>query len=603
MANVPKQEEVNWRDLVNEKFGILRKGDMDEERARSEKATALERMANSRIAVLTGPAGTGKTTVLHLLLQRTEIVGRKIRLLAPTGKARVRLGQETKLETTVETVAQFLLGVERYDRKTGRYYTNPEGPKAEASTCVIDESSMLTEDMLAAVVDALPKNCRLILAGDPYQLPLIGAGCPFVDIIEYLKSKQNWVGVGELTTPRRQDDLLDGEGGSAKSTLARADVQLAALFSGRQLPPGEDEVASAAIEGKDSDTTKYRRWETTAELRTLIDKVLTEELGSTHEELISSLEISLGATKNDKGYLNFGHGSSFAAANWQLLSVNRNGPGGSIFLNRGIKERLRSERLRKAMDSNNVPPSRNWMRFTKPRGSEQIVYGDKGICVRNHRRKLWVYDEMRGSEEEFLANGEIGIVNGQQQWGKQNPYYTHVEFSGRADRNFSFKRSDFSEDGLPYLDLAYALTVHKSQGSEFGSVILILPAHSRLVSREMLYTALTRQKQRIWIPHQGLFDRFLALRQYIFSDIAARFTNLLRTPSHKEAKMPLDIPAGFSGLKRGFLQERLIHRTTRGEMVCSKNELMSANILHVLEKQGYLTYCVEPQLPFDNGRG
>ena len=119
----------------------------------------------------------------------------------------------------------------------------------------------------------------------------------------------------------------------------------------------------------------------------------------------------------------------------------------------------------------------------------------------------------------------------------------------------------------------------------------------------MLYTALTRQKRRIWILHQGPFDRFLALRQYMFSDIAARFTNLLRTPAHKEARMPAEIPVGFTGSKRGFLEERLIHRTIRGEMVSSKNELAIANILYGLEEEGHLTYHVEPQLPFDDGRG
>ncbi len=164
-------------------------------------------------------------------------------------------------------------------------------------------------------------------------------------------------------------------------------------------------------------------------------------------------------------------------------------------------------------------------------------------------------------------------------------------------------RSNFSEDGHPHLELAYALTVHKAQGSEFGSVILVLPSHSRLVSREMLYTALTRQKRRIWILHQGPFDRFLALRNHVFSDIAARFTNLLHTPTRKEIRLAAEIPAGFTGSKRGFLEERLIHRTIRGDMVSSKNELVIANILFGMEMEGYLTYKVEPKLPFDDGRG
>ena len=601
LKNVPKATKVDWRKLVDEKFGALKAGDTDEDRARGEKAAALERLAKSRIAVLVGPAGTGKTTVLQLLLGQKDIVGTRVRLLAPTGKARVRLGQETRREGDVQTVAQFLLGLDRYDTATGRYFTDPAAAKTEATTCVVDESSMLTEDMFAAVVDALPVNCRLILVGDPYQLPPIGAGCPFIDIIEYLQREQNGIGVGELTTPRRQ--IGEEEGGENTPALARADVQLAAIFSGRPLPPGEDEIVVHAIDGLDDDTVKYRQWGEPADLADLIDKVLAEELEPTDEGLVAAFEGSLGAETNKKGYLEFDRGSSRKVEQWQILSVNRNGPGGSLFLNRGIKERLRSERLRKAVESNNIPHYRDWMRFTKPRGPEQIVYGDKVICVRNHRRKPWIYKDRAEGEREFLANGEIGIVTGQRQWGKSNPGFTHVEFAERGDRNFSFTRSNFSEDGQPYLELAYALTVHKAQGSEFGSVILVLPSQSRLVSREMLYTALTRQKRRIWILYQGPFDRFFALRQYVFSDIAARFTNLLRTPAHKEARMPAEIPAGFTGSKRGFLEERLIHRTIRGEMVSSKNELVIANILYGLEKEGLLTYHVEPQLPFDDGRG
>jgi len=238
-----------------------------------------------------------------------------------------------------------------------------------------------------------------------------------------------------------------------------------------------------------------------------------------------------------------------------------------MYLNRGIKERLRNERLRKAVESNNVPRYREWMRFTKPRGPEQIVYGDKVICVRNHRRAPYVYRTKTNGEKEFVANGEIGLVTGQMQYGKKTPYYTNIEFSGRSDRNFSFRRSDFSEDGQPYIELAYAITVHKAQGSEFGSVILVLPAYSRLISREMLYTALTRQKKRIWILHQGPFDRFLALRQYVFSDIAARFTNLLRVSKPQPPRAPVGIPEKLKGAQRKFLEEKLIHRTIRGEMV------------------------------------
>ena len=76
-------------------------------------------------------------------------------------------------------------------------------------------------------------------------------------------------------------------------------------------------------------------------------------------------------------------------------------------MNRRMKDRLRSERLRQAVESNKVPHYRDWMRFIKPRGAEQIVYGDKVICRRNHRRAPYVYDTKVIGEREYLANGEF----------------------------------------------------------------------------------------------------------------------------------------------------------------------------------------------------
>lgn len=330
---------------------------------------------------------------------------------------------------------------------------------------------------------------------------------------------------------------------------------------------------------------------------------MREEFDASQDNLVEELEKAIGGRKDDKGYVNFDKGCSEGAGRWQILSLNRNGPVGSIVINRSVKERLRRKRLDDAVRSNNVSWKRKWMRFTKPKGPEQIVYGDKVICVRNHHRKPWLYGARESSDREFLANGEVGIVTGQKQYGHANPKFTHVELMGRADRNFSFTGKDFTEDGQPFLELAYALTVHKAQGSEFGSVILVLPTDSRLISREMIYTALTRQRRQLWVLHQGSFERFLALRQHMFSDIAGRFTNLLRQPVYEPVHEIAVTAREFAGSKRTFLAEKLIHRTTRGEMVSSKNELFIAKILHELEKQGCLKYEVEPQLPFDDGRG
>jgi ATP-dependent exoDNAse (exonuclease V) alpha subunit len=337
-----------------------------------------------------------------------------------------------------------------------------------------------------------PPACRLILVGDPYQLPPIGAGCPFVDITSYLQTHRS-TAVAELTVSRRQQGV------------DRTYSQLAAVFSGRPQPAGEDEIAARALQGIDDPFLKLRRWDKASELPGLLNEIFRDEFrGSANEtsDIVAGLEQSLGAKRNEKGYSTFASGCSMPAEAWQILSVNRNLEAGSASLNRSIKERYRAQRLENAIASNNVSWKRKWFRFVKPQGPEQITYGDKVICVRNHKRESYLYGSSGAAKEkEYIANGEIGLVTGATAYGHANPKFVNVEFSGREDRSFGFSRSAFREDGQPFLELAYAVTVHKAQGSQFGTVVLIFPANSRLLSREMIYTALTRQVDRIWFLH------------------------------------------------------------------------------------------------------
>jgi hypothetical protein len=572
---------IDWIEFIDEKFGPASAAEEDEHLAREEKRRALEVLERSRLAILTGPAGTGKTTLLKIFLDQESLVGRDILLLAPTGKARVRLGNQTGRSDQAQTLAQFLLKQDRYDFGTGEHYFDRRGETASVSTCVVDECSMLTEDQLAALMSALPIDARLVLVGDPQQLPPIGAGRPFVDIIEELRSGHGAAGLAELTVSRRQ-----GSNDALISALSLPDVQLASLFSGRPVGPGEDEVVAAGETPANTERLRFVSWDAPNDLREKLLEVLQQEIGADGQSLERSVDLSLGAVASGD-HLYFNEGSGQSAERWQILSAHRNQATGSAELNRFLKTMVRTERLAQAQSR------RGSWRVVKPRGNDLITYGDKVICLRNHPRKR--YSREHQVRSGYLANGEVGLVVGDA--GVNRPtHWTKAEFASQPGEVFSFSDRDFSEEGNPYLELAYAVTVHKAQGSEFGSVILVLPANSRLLSREMLYTALTRQRERVWILHQGPFSQYLNLRSDFFSETARRSTNLFGPP-----KMSLISESGSGGRRSAWLAEHLIHKTRRGDLVRSKSEVIISDLLDEFERNGRLRYSYEKPLAAPDG--
>nr|WP_276613828.1 helicase C-terminal domain-containing protein [Rhodococcus sp. 14C212] len=131
-----------------------------------------------------------------------------------------------------------------------------------------------------------------------------------------------------------------------------------------------------------------------------------------------------------------------------------------------------------------------------------------------------------------------------------------------------------SETDAP-VELAWALTVHKAQGSEFGLVVVMLPAGARRVSRELLYTALTRQTDRVVLCHEGPIDELLELTRASGSDTGRRMTDLTLPPD------PVAVRTS-AGPDMSRLDAGLVHVSKTGVLVRSKNELIIAGILEEL---------------------
>jgi len=550
----------NWDKIVNEAFDKDKpinkiKNEIEREReikARQEKAVVLKEIAEAKLSVLVGGAGTGKTTVLALLCKSPHIQNCGILLLAPTGKARVRMSQAMKAQkvnTEAKTVAQFLIHNERFDYATMQYRLSDTEAKDVPDTVIIDECSMLTEEMFGALMQALKKKAkRIILVGDPKQLPPIGAGRPFVDLVKYLKKDipsfpRVGKSYGELTVTRRQQNE-DG--------TERFDTMLAEWYSDTEMEL-DSEIFAKLQSNECGRNITFKMWNTPEELEKLIFETIAEETAMKGIDDIDTFDMSIGGVPNDE-WMNFGKKPELIES-WQILSAYRNNPiMGSATVNRYIHERYRV-----ASFPNSAYKKR---RTNNLLGTDGIIFGDKVINIHNQ--------EKNGYPEEgcqnYVANGEVGIVERIWQKPKDKRNTHQIRFSSQPDYNYNWV-STISEEGVSDLELAYALTVHKAQGSEFGVVILVIGEPSGLLSKELLYTAITRQKNRLVILYNAEAYHLRNYSSPVFSVIARRFTNLFEAPEIVE-------------FNNKYYEAGLIHKTARGELVRSKSEVIIADALY-----------------------
>jgi hypothetical protein len=295
-----------------------------------------------------------------------------------------------------------------------------------------------------------------------------------------------------------------------------------------------------------------------------LPKVLSEELGIDPDDREASFAVrALGGQRSGEHvYFNF-WSSGPAADLWQVLSPVRGQEAGTILTNRRIQSHFRGETRKRAEQAD-----RRYAKTSRPMGNDGIVYGDKVINLGNHSRK-WVWPDANDQGDSplcYIANGEIGIATGPFKRKNSGTKLNHVgvTFSSQPGFEYKFFGGDLDEDSS-LLELAYALTVHKAQGSEFQTVFVVLPVPCRLLSRELLYTALTRQSQRLIILCQGDPHNLIDYRNE--SETARRLSNLFGPPE------PVVIGSRQFDAKH-------IHRSRRGELMISKSEVIIANELH-----------------------
>jgi len=570
--NEPPKEDWPWDRLLKEEFGEGRGSKLPpevEERARAEKAKALVTLYESRFSVLTGRAGTGKTSVLKVFLNGLEeLEGRRpILLLAPTGKARVRLMERTKrADGSVRdayTIHQFLMR---------NNWINPEnfslrfsgGTEKGAPTVIIDEASMIPLDLLGLLFRALDLNqvSRLILVGDPNQLPPIGPGRPFVDIVSWLRSddesiRMHYPSAYQLSSQERTSCLAQLTERARHEDHNSLALQLADGYLSDDPTPGDDSLLSrVALQDVNGDL-EVHFWRDHLELDSLLSDRMKDLLALTDgNEAYKPFNESLGIS-NDRSTDH----DPRKAEHWQILSPVRNHEFGTTEINRKIQVRYRGR-------------MQNYCRrkSQRPFGEQELVWTDKVIQIFNCRRNAWP----RGEGLDYVANGEIGLVTGT--WKK--PDSLSVEYSTQPKVSYRYYRNEVDAN----LELAYALTVHKAQGSDFDFVFLILPKDASTLSKELLYTGMTRFRKKLILLIERDTTLFEQYRSPQESATLLRNTNLFVTAVRPEAEGK-------------FYASHLIHRTAKNVLVRSKSEVIVADTLTRLK----ISYEYERKLPNKEG--
>ncbi len=373
-----------------------------------QQEQAVRMAASRQVMLLTGGPGTGKTTSLRGVLELFRNLGLKTALAAPTGRAAKRLGELCGEEgSTIHRLLET-----QYDPISGQLvFTHNQNDPLHCDAVIVDETSMVDIPLMAALLEALRGDCRLVLVGDPEQLPSVGPGNLLGDLLRSGK-----IPAVRLTEVFRQ--------------AAESAIVCTAHGINTGIPPKSD--------NKSNDFFFLRRTDAQITAQTVVDLVahrLPEHMGIPSDQI-------------------------------QVLSPTRKETTGTANLNQMLQQVLN-------------PP----VAGKRERKFGAVVFreGDRVMQVKNNYDVLWKDD--RGRTGMGMFNGDIGCIR-------------EIEPSGLVKVEYDGKLVEYSADMLNELELAYAVTVHKAQGSEYQAVVLaVLDGAPVLMTRGVLYTAVTRARK------------------------------------------------------------------------------------------------------------
>ena len=375
---------------------------------------AIRIAACSRIMLLTGGPGTGKSTSVRGMLSVFERLGLSAALCSPTGRAAKRLSELTGREAL--TVHRLLVVDFTYEGAGFKFIHGADDP-IDADVVILDETSMVDISLFSSLLEALAPETRLILVGDKDQLPSVGPGNVLADLLTS----------GVIETVRLTEIFRQAH--SSNIVLGAH-----AVNSG-EMPP---------LKQKSGDLFFIAKRDPSAVSETVVD-LCTRRLPA---------------------------GMGFEPSQIQVLSPTRRGTAGTYSLNNMLQEALN-------------PPSAD----KSERRSGEFIFrqSDRVMHIRNNYDLQW-QSMFSGESGMGIFNGDIGIIEDIDDRSQQ----VLVRYDDRLVY--------YPFELLNELEPAYAMTVHKSQGSEYPVVVLVASdAAPQLLTRQIFYTAMTRAQQLLVI--------------------------------------------------------------------------------------------------------
>ena len=378
------------------------------------QADAIRAALDTGLLLVTGGPGTGKTTILRGILSIYQQMGLRCLLAAPTGRAAKRLTEVTGEDAS--TIHRLLEAT--IDIQSGQmYFVHDEDNPLKADAIIVDEMSMVDVQLLHSLLKAVPERARLILVGDPDQLPPVGPGSPFSDCL-----RSEVLPAVRLTEIFRQ----------AQQSLI---VMNAHRVNSGQLPQLRDTKNDFFFLRCNSE----------------------ESVGQTIEGLCSTrLPQKMG----------------IAPDQIQVLTPTRKGGVGTWSLNRRLQNVLNPASAMKK--------ERQWGEFF-------FREGDRVMQIRNNYDIMWKKQD-GSAVGTGVFNGDVGTI------ASIDPHMEQLSVV------FDDREVVYDFEQLGELEPAYAMTVHKSQGSEYRAVVLAAwNGHPNLMCRSVLYTAITRARELLII--------------------------------------------------------------------------------------------------------